>query len=138
VTVVVIAEDALMPAGDMAEVPRRELPTTDLAATTMSADASDVPRASMSTATGTPSVAAPAVSTPGAATASTPPPVNAKMIVTPRARRGRPNEPGGRWIAASFMEEVWSRRRGGAREFDSTARAGRLSSTWSPVIRCTS
>ena len=75
-TVVVIAEDALMPAGDVTEVPRRGLPTTDLAATTMSADASDVPRASMSTATGTPSVAAPAVSTAGAATASTPAPVS--------------------------------------------------------------
>ncbi len=35
VTVVVIAENALMPAGEVTEVPRRELPTTDLAATSI-------------------------------------------------------------------------------------------------------
>src|SRR5439155_22415056 len=50
---------------------------------------------------------------------------NAKMIVTPRARRGRPNEPSDDWIAASFMEEVWPRRRGGSSESDSIPRAGR-------------
>src|SRR5213596_2526485 len=53
-----------MPAGDMAEVPRRELPTTDLAATSMSADASDVPRADVSTASGTPGVPAAGAGTP--------------------------------------------------------------------------
>lgn len=57
-TVVVIAEDALMPAGDVTEVPRRGLPTTDLAATSMSADASDVPCANVSTTSGTPGVPA--------------------------------------------------------------------------------
>src|SRR5437899_10574442 len=56
-TVVVTAEDARS-AGEVAEVPRRELPTTDLAATSMSADASDVPRADVSTASGTPGVPA--------------------------------------------------------------------------------
>src|SRR5438128_11604441 len=60
---------------------------------------------------------------------------NAKMIVTPRARRGRPNEPSDDWIAASFMEEVWPRRRGGSSESDSIPRAGRLCSTWSPAIQ---
>src|SRR5213596_2601588 len=62
-TVVVTAEDARS-AGEVAEVPRRELPTTDLAATSMSADASDVPRADVSTASGTPGV--PAAGAPAA------------------------------------------------------------------------
>ncbi|SRR6266516_195107 len=62
-TVVVTAEDARS-AGEVAEVPRRELPTTDLAATSMSADASDVPRADVSTASGTPGVPAAGAGTP--------------------------------------------------------------------------
>ena len=52
---VVIAEDALMPAGDVTEVPRRELPTTHLA-TTMPTDTAGVPDANVSTASGTPGV----------------------------------------------------------------------------------